>query len=95
MAKRQSELPEMEGPGVGVQKYKDIDAAADHYVEVRDKRMALTEKEIAAREEVTVAMQAHGLLCYNYDDMKVELISGKPRVRVRNAESPEDASDED
>ena len=59
MAKKQGELAGMESPS-----YPEIDAAAEHYVEQRDKRMKLTEKEKVAKDVLIAAMEKQGVQIY-------------------------------
>lgn len=92
MAKpKQVDLPEMEGEGVAQPRFKDIDALADKYVDVRDKRTSWTEKEIAAKEALRNAMLEHSLETYRYDDHLVELKSGDYKLKVRNTDALGDA----
>lgn len=86
---KQTELP-----GTERAKIPAIEIAADEYVKVRDKRMKLTEQEVAAKTKLTEALLAHedqldengdGDRVYRYDDEIVILQSGKVNVKVRRA----------
>jgi predicted SpoU family rRNA methylase len=77
---KQIEL-EVKGKGVERPLIKAIEKAADVYVEIRNKRMALTEKEVAARAVLINAMHENECALYLYDDLKIELIA-KERVKV-------------
>ena len=94
MAKKQEELPGVEGEGVSPVKIKEIEVAADNYVEVRDKRMKLTEKEIASRDVVVSLMKKHNISKYVYDDHQIVLEHGADKVKVR-AYDPEANSDQE
>lgn len=94
MAKKQEELP-IEGEGVSKPKIKAIDKAADKYVEVRDARMEMTEKEIAAKAVLLNAMHEAGLTEYQYGDMKVIVKPGKENVKVKNVDFDENDPDDD
>lgn len=83
MAAKAQDLPGVEGPGVSRPKIKAIEVAADDYVEVRDKRMAMTTKEIAARTKLVDVMKKHGLLRYQFSDHEVVMVPGQDKVRVR------------
>ena len=83
----QSDLPAMEGPGVALPDFPDIDAAAEEYISVRDRRMELTKKEVPARDAVAQLMQEHGLTEYRFGDYKVKVVTGKIKVSVKNAAS--------
>lgn len=75
---RQVRIPGTEGPS-----FPDIDRAAEEYVEIRDERMALTEREVDARGRVINAMKEHKLHAYWSDDFIVELVDADARVKVR------------
>jgi hypothetical protein len=70
-----------------------IESAAADYVEVRDERMALTKKEVAAREVLRAAMKQAGITIYECDgeDFTVELIPAQEeKVKVTRREADED-----
>lgn len=100
MAKAQMEIPGTERVSI-----PDIEDAAEAYVTVRDKRMALTEKEIAARTNLIDVVKGHvkelspgegGTLIYKYDDMVVVLKPGKDHVKVRHdADDSDDEAEEE
>lgn len=92
--KKQEDLPAMEGPGVAPQVFKDVEAAADKYIDVRDKRMALTTKEVEARAVLAEKMASHSLNIYRFDDHQVEVIPGKLKVKVKNLGQDGDTSDD-
>jgi hypothetical protein len=98
MAPKQQEIPGTEAP-----KIKEIEEAAESYVAIRDKRMALTEKEIVAKANLVQVVQSHvkeldknedGEPCYRYDDLIVILKAGRPGVKVKHA-SDESEDDDD
>jgi hypothetical protein len=81
-----------------------IDEAAQAYVAARDKRMALTDKEVAAKTnliQVVLAFEKElekgpdGVKTYRFDDELVLLIPGKAKVKVKAAHDDDDDSDED
>ena len=94
MAKNE-ELPGVEGPGVSRPKIKAIENAASTYVDARDKRMALTQKEVAMKTNLIQVMDAHldkltpdgdGCYHYFYDDLEI-VLKKKENVKVRTAGS--------
>jgi hypothetical protein len=98
MPPRQSELPGTEAP-----RCKDIEEAAEAYTSVRDKRMALTTKEVEAQNALVLVMQKHakdldtdakGNPCYRFEGEICRLNPGKAKVSVRSEKSDDD-SDED
>lgn len=95
MSKDQMEIPGTERP-----KIKPIEEAARAYVDVRDRRMSLTEKEVASRTKLVEVMQKHvdklatnedGDFVYRFDD-EIVVLSDKTTVKVRgvNADSKEE-----
>lgn len=92
MSKKQLQVPGTERPTV-----KEIDDAAEAYVEQRDKRMKLSEKEKAAKDALIGAMKKHALTIYRDDShsppLVVYLTTGEDKVKVEAAD--ELADDED
>jgi hypothetical protein len=98
MAKQQ-EIPGTESP-----KIKEIEVAAEAYVDVRDKRMRLTEKEVTAKTNLIQVVQDHakelsadkdGRPCYRFDDLIVILKPGKTNVKVRHFDADPEEGDDD
>lgn len=92
----------MEIPGTERPKIKAIEDAASTYVDARDKRMKLTEKEIECKAKLIDAMQRHidklsvdadGNRIYRFDDELVILIQLES-VKVKHADPDDDGSDE-
>lgn len=54
MPKRQLEIPGTEAPSI-----PEVEDAAEAYVKARDSRMRLTEKEVAAKINLTQVLLAH------------------------------------
>ena len=92
-AKRQMRIP-----GTEAQKIKELDTAAEAYVEARDERMALTEKEVEARDALVSVMKKHELAVYKDEDhdppLIITLTPGQDRVKVQAAKDAEDYSGE-
>jgi hypothetical protein len=96
MAKRQSELPGTERKVI-----REIEAAAEKYVIVRDKRMKLTKKEVDAKEELAALMNDHneelernedGDYCYRYVDGETEMIcilGFAENLKVKKVQAPD------
>ncbi len=75
---------------------KEVDAAAEGYVDARDKRMERTEKEVEARDALIAVMKKHKLDVYRDDSaappLLVTLVPGDDRVKVtRVQDEGEDA----
>lgn len=90
---------QFEIPGTGRASIKEIDSASEQYVNIRDRRMHLTEKEVAAKRVLSDLMRVHaesigrgddGGLAYRYDDMLVTL---KPKDAVLRVKHVADDSD--
>lgn len=79
MPKKQLEIPGTEPVTI-----PEIEEAADTYVALRDKRMALTQKEIDARAVLIAAMDEHKLTSYRYDD-NVVTVEPSEKVHVKKA----------
>lgn len=92
---KQNDLPSIEGEGVAPKRIKEIDVAADNYVEVRDTRMTWTKKECDARDKAVALMQKHGLAAYQYGDHEVKLKTGKLSVKVKTIDAPGEKEEED
>ena len=82
---RQKELS-----GVERETIKEIDDAAEAYVEARDKRMALTKKEVDAKDALIAVMRTHRRKVYKDENasppLVVTLKDGKATVKVQTAD---------
>lgn len=87
MAKKQGELPGVEKPVV-----KAVEEAADEYVNVRDRRMKLTEAEVEKRSILIHEMKKARLTSYSYDGQVITLDT-KDAVKVRALKADDDAED--
>jgi hypothetical protein len=76
--KKQAELKGIEAPS-----FPAVESAAESYIDIRDKRMALTEKEVDARAVLIHEMQKEKLQVYKFNDQIVTLLPGKEKVRVK------------
>lgn len=94
MAKKQDDLPGVEGPGTGTVKIPELETAVDKYVRERDKRCEMTPKEKAAKLEVIELLIKHkdeigvdnnGEIVYRYGEEVVTLKPGKPDLKVKTA----------
>lgn len=93
MAEKSQDFPGMERPSI-----KAIDNAAEEYVQIRDKRMKLTENEVAAKTKLMDVMEKNydklgidgdGNRIYRYDEMVV-IFSDKKNVKVKHITSDPD-----
>ena len=83
-------------PGTTQKAVPAIDRAAEDYVDIRDKRMKLTAKEVAAQATLVEAMQKHKLEAYRCtstdEPLDVTMVT-KTKARVRGPKD-EDAEEE-
>lgn len=89
--KKQPDLPEMKGPGVEKATHKDIEDAADEYVDIRDKRQKMSIEEKQRKGKLLGAMKAAGLTVYDYDG-KIVTVSPKDEtetVKVKTKDKDE------
>ncbi len=81
-------------PGTNHKAIAEIDRAAEAYVDIRDKRMKLTTKEVEAQATLVAAMQKHNLQVYRCnatdDPLDVTLISAT-KAKVK---SPKDDAED-
>jgi hypothetical protein len=85
MAKKQLEVP-----GTERKTNKEIDDAAEGYVEARDKRMKLGEKEKAAKDSLIAVMKKHGVNVYKDESAGlIVMLQVKDGVKVSAAEDVE------
>ena len=89
------DLPGIEGEGVAQKKIPAVTKAANRYVEVRDQRMSLTEKEVDAKAVLLNAMHENGLTIYRFDDYIVHIKAGKENVKVKSTDDVEGAGEGD
>jgi hypothetical protein len=73
----------------------DIVEAAERYIEIRDERMELTEREIEANTALVAAMERHGLTDYVDEEAEIHVIipATKAKAKVRRHKAPQ-ADDE-
>jgi len=88
--KKQTELPGMERKTV-----KELDDAAEAYVEQRDARMVLSVKEKDAKDALIAVMKKHGLDVYKdaTANLRVTLVPGKDGVKVTEDDGGEEEPD--
>lgn len=90
MSRKQSDLPAIEGAGVGKPEIPEIEEAAYKYVEVRDARLRLMPKEREAKDDLLALMRQHDQTIYEFDDHVVERTIGEDSVKVKFKQDPEE-----
>lgn len=86
---RQGSLPGMEQRGI-----PELESAAENYVNVRDRRMRLTEEEVEAKSQVLFLMHKHERQNYRHDDFLIMVIPGEENVKVKVVEDSQVVSQE-
>src|SRR5580700_1466356 len=99
MAKTE-ELPGVEGEGVGPQKnIKALDNAVADWRSKVAERMALTEKEVEARNKVVSLMHKHNLTKYPYwetdDEKKLLVLDSTEKLKLTKAVEAEESETAD
>lgn len=99
MPKKQLEIP-----GTEPQSIPEIEEAAETYVKARDKRMRLTEQEVAAKVNLLQVLLTNqekmspgedGTRVYRYDDEIVILKPGKVGVKVKAVHDDDDSGEDE
>jgi len=86
----QNELPGMEDRQI-----PELHAAALEYASIRDKRMELTKEEVRLRDKVLELMKKFDKETYLYDEVEVNRIAAKEKVKVKvHGEEDEGEDDE-
>lgn len=88
-----TDLPGIEGPGVSVPKYKDLDRLGDEFIEVRDEKAKLAEKLGKIEDKIIDAMIDHGLTRYKFADQEAILKPGKQHIKIKTIKAEVGASD--
>ena len=74
----QQSLPGMEDAAID-----DLENAARSYASVRDRRMALTEQQVDAKNVVLNKMREHGKQNYRRDGIEIRVVATEETVKVR------------
>jgi hypothetical protein len=88
MAAKTDDLPGVEGEGVSRKKIKGLEDAIETWNGIKEKRMALTKKEIEARAVVESLLTKHELKRYQYDDDHEVIVENK--LKVHKLSEPDD-----
>jgi hypothetical protein len=74
----QGSLPGMEDAAID-----DLENVARNYATVRDRRMALTEQEVHAKNLVLSKMKEHGKETYRRDGISIQIVHEAESVKVK------------
>ena len=78
MSKKQQELP-----GVERKTFRDVESAADEFIEATDKLKRVGEDKKAAQEKLVLAMLRNKIRSYRYDS-KLLTLEELERVKVKS-----------
>lgn len=102
---KQDDIPGVAGPGIGSPSIKEVEEAADAYVDARDRRMKHSEKEVDARRYLITVLKANssaigknpetGEIRYKYDggSKALRVVVLKPvdeKLKVKDVEEFEE-----
>jgi len=70
-------------PGMADRRIPELHEAALIYCGIRDERMSLTEKEVAAKKEVQEVMHRFNMKSYVFEGVEISLEPGEESVKVK------------
>jgi len=85
---RQARLPEMDDPAID-----GLNALAEDYAAIRDKRMGLTKAEKGLKEQILTAMHTNHKTSYNFQGVSIQVVAENEKVKVKVRK--ENGEDED
>ncbi len=91
----------MEGKGVSIPRYKDLDRLGDQFITVRDQKAELATKLGETEKKIIEKMREHGLTKYRFSDQEAVYKPGKDHIKIKtvkaeaDGEPPTDGEDED
>jgi hypothetical protein len=90
-APRNADLPGMEERAI-----KPLEEIAAQYADIRDRRMALSEEEVALKTKAIQLMHKHKKTEYRHDGIEILLVTGDEtvKVKVKKPEADDDPGDE-
>jgi hypothetical protein len=83
---RQKKLPTMEDSAI-----QPLENAAHEYVEIRDERMGLAEREVTAKGVLLKLMKKHSKTHYHRNGLDITVVPEAETVKVRVKKAKEDA----
>ena len=70
-------------------KIEQLHGLAEKYVDVRDERMGLTEKEVELKEGLLALMKKNKKQVYKYDGLEIRVVHSDESVKVRISKKDE------
>jgi hypothetical protein len=92
---KQNDLTGIEGPGVSLPHFKDLDKLGDKFIDIRDQKAALATKLGKVEAEIVEKMKDHGISRYVFSDQEMVIKEGKVHVKVKTVKVDGVASDTD
>lgn len=80
------ELPGVEGPGVSLPQYKDLDKLGDKFIEVRDEKAKLATKLADTEKKIIELMRDKGLEVYRFGDQEAKIVETKLHVKIKTVQ---------
>lgn len=77
------DLPNMDGPGVGVEKFKDLDRLGDKFIEIRDEKAALATKLRDTERKLAELMADKGITRYRFGDQEIVIKIGATHIKIK------------
>jgi hypothetical protein len=79
--RRQASLPGMEDRAIA-----ELEKLAEHYANIRDKRMVLTKQEVELNDDLLALMKKHDKTEYHHQDVHCWIKAKDERVKVKIGE---------
>lgn len=80
---KQEDLPAMEGPGVSLPKFKDLDRLGDKFISLRDEKAELATKLGDVETNIVEKMIAHGISRYRFSDQEIILKPSTNHIKIK------------
>jgi len=87
---RSQALPGMEDRAIAA-----LEAVAEDYADIRDRRMALTIEETDLKQRALTLMHKHNKTVYRRDGVEIRIIAGDEKLAVRILKHDPDQDDDD
>ncbi len=95
------DLPNMTGPGVAQEKYKDLDRLGDEFIELRDKKAETATKMRTVEKKLAEKMSEKGITRYRFGDQEMLIKIGPTHIKIKTVKvedidngEPETSGDE-
>ncbi len=86
MAPKQTDLPEMKGPGIELPKDKALDNLGDKFIELRDEKAKLASKLTDLEKRIVERMHEKGLKNYRFGDQEMEVKETKLHIKIKTVQ---------